>query len=215
MSRDTDVQRILSTGIVAILRADNGDRLVEVAEALLEGGIDVIEITFTVPNVLQILSDVRKRLGDRVLLGAGTVLDPETARAAFLAGAEFLVSPTVNTDVIRLARRYDKVMMPGAFTPTEVLTAWEAGADFVKIFPADVGGPSYLKALKGPLPQVRLLPTGGVNLETISSFLQAGASVVGLGSALVESSAIRDGNMDRIRDLAVQYVAAVKQFRSA
>ena len=214
MSRDSDVQRILSTGIVAILRADNGDRLVEVAEALLEGGIDVIEITFTVPNVLQILSDVRKRLGDRVLLGAGTVLDPETARAAFLAGAEFLVSPTVNTDVIRLARRYDKVMMPGAFTPTEVLTAWEAGADFVKIFPADVGGPSYLKALKGPLPQVRLLPTGGVNLETISSFLQAGASVVGLGSALVESSAIRDGNMDRIRDLAVQYVAAVKQFRS-
>ena len=212
--RDADVQRILSTGIVAILRADDGDRLVEVAETLYEAGIDVIEVTFTVPNVLQIIADVRRRLGERVLLGAGTVLDPETARAAFLAGAEFLVSPTVNTDVIRMARRYDKVVMPGAFTPTEVLTAWEAGADFVKIFPADVGGPAYLNALKGPLPQVRLLPTGGVNLETIASFLKAGASAVGLGSALVEAGAVRDGDMARIRHLAEQYVAAVRAFRT-
>jgi 2-dehydro-3-deoxyphosphogluconate aldolase / (4S)-4-hydroxy-2-oxoglutarate aldolase len=212
--RDADVQRILSTGIVAILRADDGHRLVEVAEALYEAGIDVIEVTFTVPNVLQIIADVRRRLGDRVLLGAGTVLDPETARAAFLAGAEFLVSPTVNTDVIRMARRYDKVVMPGAFTPTEVLTAWEAGADFVKIFPADVGGPAYLKALKGPLPQVRLLPTGGVNLETITPFLKAGASAVGLGSALVEAAAVRDGDMDRIGRLAAQYVAKVREFRT-
>jgi 2-dehydro-3-deoxyphosphogluconate aldolase/(4S)-4-hydroxy-2-oxoglutarate aldolase len=212
--RDNDIQRILSTGIVAILRADDGDRLVEVAETLHEAGIDVIEVTFTVPGVLQIIADVRKRLGDRVLLGAGTVLDTESARAAFLAGAEFLVSPTVNTDVIRMARRYDKVVMPGAFTPTEVLTAWEAGADFVKIFPADVGGPAYLKALKGPLPQVRLLPTGGVNLETIAPFLKAGASAVGLGSALVETAAIRDGDMARIRQLAEQYVAAVREFRS-
>lgn len=213
--RDTDVQRILSTGIVAILRADDGERLVEVAETLHEAGIDVIEVTFTVPGVLQIIADVRKRLGDRVLLGAGTVLDTESARAAFLAGAEFLVSPTVNTDVIRLARRYDKVVMPGAFTPTEVLTAWEAGADFVKVFPANIGGPGYLKALKGPLPQVRLLPTGGVNLETITPFLKAGASAVGLGSALVESAAVRDGDMDRIRQLAEQYVAAVRAFRSS
>jgi 2-dehydro-3-deoxyphosphogluconate aldolase / (4S)-4-hydroxy-2-oxoglutarate aldolase len=211
--RDADVQRVLSTGIVAILRADDGERLVEVAETLHEAGIDVIEVTFTVPNVLKIIADVRRRLGDRVLLGAGTVLDTETARAAFLAGAEFLVSPTVNTDVIRMARRYDKVVMPGAFTPTEVLTAWEAGADFVKVFPADVGGPAYLKALKGPLPQVRLLPTGGVNLETISAFLKAGASAVGLGSALVDASAVRNGDMDRIRDLAERYVDAVRAFR--
>ena len=215
MSRDADVQRVLSTGIVAIIRADDGESLVEVAEALYEGGIDVIEVTFTVPRVLEIIAAVHNKLGDRILLGAGTVLDTESARAALLAGAEFLVSPTVNTDVIRLCRRYDKIVMPGALSPTEVLTAWEAGADFVKIFPADVGGPPYLKALKGPLPQIRLLPTGGVNLETIADFLHAGASAVGLGGALVEKQALRDGDVDRIRNLAAQYVEKVREIRRA
>src|SRR5581483_3903629 len=134
-------------------------QLVEVARALADGGVTVVEITMSVPNALDVVRQVRQALGDRVLLGAGTVLDPETARAALLAGAEYIVSPTVNLDVIRLCRRYDKAVMPGAFTPTEVLTAWEAGADVVKIFPAEVGGPAYLKAIRGPLPQIRLMPT--------------------------------------------------------
>ncbi|MFQ5732343.1 MAG: bifunctional 4-hydroxy-2-oxoglutarate aldolase/2-dehydro-3-deoxy-phosphogluconate aldolase [Planctomycetaceae bacterium] len=207
------LQRILDTGIVAIIRADDGDGLVDVAEALYEGGIDVLEVTLTVPRVLEVLSQVAKRLGDRVLLGAGTVLDTESTRAALLAGAEFIVSPTVNADVIRLCRRYSKVVMPGAFTPTEVLAAWEAGADFVKVFPADVGGPPYLKALKGPLPHVRLLPTGGVNLDTVGDFLAAGAAAVGLGSALVGKQAVRERHFDDIRELAAQYVQTVREFR--
>jgi 2-dehydro-3-deoxyphosphogluconate aldolase/(4S)-4-hydroxy-2-oxoglutarate aldolase len=175
--------------------------------------VTAAEITFTVPDATEVIRVVRKRLGDRVVLGAGTVLDPETARAALLAGAEFLVSPTVNTEVIRLCRRYDKAIMPGAFTPTEVLTAWEAGADVVKIFPAEVGGPSYLKALRGPLPQVRVMPTGGVDLDTAESFLRAGACCLGVGSSLVEPAAIRAGDFGRIRALAEQYVAIVRSFR--
>jgi 2-dehydro-3-deoxyphosphogluconate aldolase/(4S)-4-hydroxy-2-oxoglutarate aldolase len=156
---------------------------------------------------------VREALGDRVLLGAGTVLDPETARAALLAGAEYLVTPTVNLDVIRLCRRYDKLVMPGAFTPTEILTAWEAGADVVKVFPAEVLGPAFFKALRGPLPQVRLMPTGGVDLSTAATFLQAGACCLGVGSQLVEPKAVAERNFDRIRDLARQYAAVVQQVR--
>lgn len=214
MSREADLQRVLDGGIVAIIRASSGEQLVEVAEALYAGGIDVIEVTFTVPGVLEILSAVRKSLGEKVLLGAGTVLDPESARSAMLAGAEFIVCPNVNVDVIRMCRRYGKLVMPGALTPTEVVTAWEAGADVVKVFPADVGGPGYLKALAGPLPQVRLLPTGGVDLQTIGAFLDAGACAVGLGSALVEKDAVAQGDMDRVKSLAEQYVAAVQKSRT-
>jgi 2-dehydro-3-deoxyphosphogluconate aldolase/(4S)-4-hydroxy-2-oxoglutarate aldolase len=190
MSRHKDLQRVLDGGIVAI-------------------------VTFTVPGVLDIIREVRRSLGDKILLGAGTVLDTETARAALLAGAEFVVSPVVNLDVIRLCHRYDKLVMPGAFTPTEILTAWEAGADIVKVFPADSAGPAYLKALRGPLPQVRLLPTGGVNLETLADFVHAGACAVGLGSALVEKQALETGDMARIRDLAGRYVSLMRSVRSA
>jgi 2-dehydro-3-deoxyphosphogluconate aldolase/(4S)-4-hydroxy-2-oxoglutarate aldolase len=214
MSRHEDLARVLKSGIVAVIRSPSSEQLVSVARALYEGGVDVLEVTFTVPNVLEILSAVRKELGNKVLLGAGTVLDPESARAAFLAGAEFVVSPTVNLDVIRICSRYDKLAMPGAFTPTEVLTAWEAGADIVKVFPADIGGPAYLKTLHGPLPQVRLMPTGGVNLDTIEAFLKAGACAVGLGGALVDPKAVAAGDMARIRSLAGQYVAKVKAVRS-
>jgi 2-dehydro-3-deoxyphosphogluconate aldolase/(4S)-4-hydroxy-2-oxoglutarate aldolase len=214
MSRAEDVQRVLDGGIVSIIRADSGEQLADVAEALYEGGIDVIEVTFTVPGVLDIISEVKKRMGDKILLGAGTVLDTESARAAILAGAEFIVTPTVKPDVIQLCNRYSKAIMPGAFTPTEVLTAWEAGADIVKVFPADIGGPGHLKALHGPLPQIKLLPTGGVDLETLPAFFKAGACAVGLGSALVEKHAVAAGDMNRIRTLAEQYVAAVKAARS-
>jgi 2-dehydro-3-deoxyphosphogluconate aldolase/(4S)-4-hydroxy-2-oxoglutarate aldolase len=210
-----DLDRVLNCGIVAIIRATSREQLVSVAEALYDGGIDVIEVTLTVPGALDVIAAVRKRLGDKVLLGAGTVLDPESARVALFAGAEFLVSPTVNLDVIRMCRRYDKLMMCGAYTPTEILTAWEAGSDIVKVFPAEIGGPAYLKAIQGPLPQVRLMPTGGVNLETLPKFIEAGACAVGLGSQLVEKSAVEQGNFARIRDLAQQYVALLAQVRGA
>jgi len=213
MSRNENLQRVLDRGIVSIIRAESGEQLVDVAQALYDGGIDVIEVTFTVPGVLDIISAVKKTLGDKIVLGAGTVLDTESARAAILAGAEFIVTPTVNADVIRLCNRYDKMIMPGGFTPTEILTAWEAGADIVKVFPADVGGPGFLKAVHGPLPQIRLLPTGGVDLETLPAFVKAGACAVGLGSALVEKRAVAAGALNRIQSLAEQYVAKMKEAR--
>jgi 2-dehydro-3-deoxyphosphogluconate aldolase/(4S)-4-hydroxy-2-oxoglutarate aldolase len=214
MSAASNLQRVLDLGLVAIIRAPSGEQLVEVSKALLDGGIDVIEVTFTVPGILDILKQVRAALGDRILLGAGTVLDTESARAAILAGAEFLVTPTVNVEVIQLARRYDKLIMSGAYTPTEILTAWQAGADIVKVFPADIGGPAYLSAVRGPLPHIRLLPTGGVNLDTLGSFVKAGACAVGLGSALVERDALERRDMDRIRSQASDFVAKMRDARS-
>ncbi|MEA2631705.1 MAG: 2-dehydro-3-deoxyphosphogluconate aldolase / (4S)-4-hydroxy-2-oxoglutarate aldolase [Chloroflexota bacterium] len=213
MSRDTILKRVLDGGIVAVVRAESGESLVKVVRALAEGGVTAAEITFTVPDAIDVIRQVRKEIGDAVVLGAGTVLDTETARVALLAGAEYIVSPTVNVEVIRLCRRYDKAIMPGAFTPTEVLTAWEAGADVVKIFPADLGGPAYLKALRGPLPQVRVMPTGGVDLNTAESFLKAGACCLGVGGSLVEPKAVAAGDFTRIRDLAGQYAAIVRRFR--
>ncbi len=205
------MDRVLDQVIVAVIRAPSGERLVEVAEALYRGGVEVMEVTFTVPGAVRVLEQVADRIGDRVLLGAGTVLDSETARIAILAGARFIVSPSVHRDVIELCRRYDKLVMPGALTPTEVVTAWQSGADIVKVFPADVGGPDYLRALKGPLPQVPLMPTGGVNLETAIPFLRAGACALGVGSSLVEKQAVESGDFARIESLARQYVAKIRE----
>jgi 2-dehydro-3-deoxyphosphogluconate aldolase/(4S)-4-hydroxy-2-oxoglutarate aldolase len=213
MTQETPLRRVLDAGIIAVVRSPDSRQLVGVAGALADGGVTVLEITMSVPDALQVLRDVRQALGDRVLLGAGSVLDAETARAVLLAGAEYVVAPTVNFDVIRLCRRYGKLVMPGALTPTEILTAWEAGADIVKVFPAEVVGPAYFKALRGPLPQIRLMPTGGVDLTTAAAFLQAGACCLGIGSQLVEPKAVAEGNFDRIRDLAQQYVAIVRQAR--
>jgi 2-dehydro-3-deoxyphosphogluconate aldolase/(4S)-4-hydroxy-2-oxoglutarate aldolase len=213
MSKDAVLTRILKTGVVAVLRAPSGEALADVAEALLAGGVEAIEVTFTVPQAHRVLEHVADRLGDRIVLGAGTILDSETARTALLAGAEFVVGPTVNLDVIRLCRRYGKVVMPGAFTPTEVLTAWEAGADVVKIFPSDAAGPTHLKALRGPLPQVRMMPTGGVNLETAAAFLKAGACALGVGGSLVEPKALAARDMARIEALARQFVEIVTKTR--
>src|SRR6516164_7301823 len=213
MSKEQDLKRVLDCGIVAVVRSPDSQQLVDVARALAEGGVTVVEITMTVPGAVDVLRAVRQALGDRLLLGAGTVLDPETARAALLAGAEYIVAPTLNLDVIRLCQRYDKLVMPGAFTPTEILAAWEAGADIVKVFPADVVGPAFFKALRGPLPQIRLMPTGGVDLTTAADFLKAGACCLGVGGQLVEPRAVAEGNFDRIRELARQYVAVVRQAR--
>jgi 2-dehydro-3-deoxyphosphogluconate aldolase / (4S)-4-hydroxy-2-oxoglutarate aldolase len=213
MSKEHDLRRVLDSAIVAIVRSPDSAHLVQVAEALADGGISIIEITMTVPDAVEVVRQVRRGLGDRVLLGAGTVLDPETARAVLLAGAEYIVAPTVNLDVIRLCQRYGKLVMPGAFTPTEMLTAWEAGADIVKVFPADTVGPAFFRAMRGPLPHIRLMATGGVDLATAAEFLNAGACCLGIGSQLVEPKAIAERNFDRLRDLANQYVDVVRRAR--
>jgi 2-dehydro-3-deoxyphosphogluconate aldolase/(4S)-4-hydroxy-2-oxoglutarate aldolase len=213
MSKDANLERIFRCGVVAIIRAPSGETLAEAAEALAAGGVEAIEVTFTVPRAPKVLEEVADRLGDKIVLGAGTVLDPETARAAILAGAEFIVGPNVNPGVIRLARRYGKLVFPGAFTPTEIVSAWEAGADIVKVFPSDFVGPAYLKALSGPLPQIRLMPTGGVNLQTAADFLRAGACALGIGGSLVEPKALAARDFARIESLARQYVEIVKKTR--
>lgn len=214
MSREQNLKRVIGGGLVAVVRFAEPGPLVNVLKALADGGITVAEVTFTVPDALGVIREAKRLLGDRVLLGAGTVLDPETARAAILAGAEFLVSPAVNVEVIRMARRYDKLAMPGAFTPTEILTAWEAGADVVKVFPADVLGPAFFRAMRGPLPQVKLMPTGGVDLTTAGEYLKAGAVCLGVGGQLVDAKLVAAGNFDAIRDLAKQYVEAVRNART-
>jgi 2-dehydro-3-deoxyphosphogluconate aldolase/(4S)-4-hydroxy-2-oxoglutarate aldolase len=213
MSRESHLRRVLDGGIVAVVRSPDGSKLVDACRALADGGVTTVEITMTVPDAVDVLRQVRTTLGDRVLLGAGTVLDPETARAVLLAGAEFVVSPVVNLDVIRLCRRYNKLVFPGAFSPTEILAAWDAGADVVKVFPADPLGPAFFRAMRGPLPQVRLMPTGGVDLTTAAEFLRAGACCLGVGSQLVEPRAVYAGNFDRIRELAAEYMQIVHQVR--
>src|SRR5438128_4160121 len=196
MSKETQLRQILDSGIVAVVRSPDSQQLVEAARALADGGVSVVEITMTVPDALDVVRQVRRALGDRLLLGAGTILDPETARAALLAGAEFLVAPTVNLDVIRLCQRYDKLVMPGAFTPTEILSAWEAGADIIKVFPAEVVGPAFFKAVRGPLPQIKIMPTGGVDLNTASEFLKAGACCLGIRSLVVDPATFSAGDCD-------------------
>ncbi len=213
MPPDAPLSRVLECGVVAIVRVPEGGALVEVSRALVDGGVTVIEITLTVPDCLDALRAVRQALGDRVLLGAGTVLDAETARTALLAGAEYIVSPTLNRDVIRVCRRYGKLAMPGAFTPTEILAAWEEGADVVKVFPAGVLGPAFLKAVRAPLPQVRLMPTGGVDLTNAAAYLRAGACCLGVGSQLVDPRAVAERRFDRIRDTAARFAAVIREHR--
>jgi len=212
--KTTNLERIRRTGTIAILRTDRAELLADVSEALVAGGVECVEITFTVPAAHKVLEQVAARLGDRALLGAGTVLDPETARIAILAGAQFIVAPNTNFDVIRLCRRYDKIVMPGAFSPTEVLSAWEAGADLVKIFPCDTVGASYLRALRGPYPQIRMVPSGGVSLDTAASFLEAGAFALGIGTKLVPAEALRDRDLVGIERAAREFIAKVAQIRA-
>jgi 2-dehydro-3-deoxyphosphogluconate aldolase/(4S)-4-hydroxy-2-oxoglutarate aldolase len=214
MSQTDNLTRVLNSGIVAVIRASSGELLADVAEALLAGGVDCMEITFTVPKAHRVLESVADRLGDKVLLGAGTVLDPETARVAILAGARFIVAPTVNIHTIELCKRYSALAMPGALTPTEILTAWEAGADIVKVFPSELTGPGYLKAVRAPLPQVRLMPTGGVNLQTAAEFLKAGACALGIGGSLVTAEALKNRDWKAIERLAEQYVRIVRETRA-
>ena len=214
MSRSETIARIAESGCVAVVRAKSSEQLVDVARALADGGILAVEITMTTPNALEVIKAVSSSLGDDVLVGVGSVLDAETARAAILAGAQYVVSPVLDVATIEMTHRYDKAVVPGAYTPTEILAAWTAGADVVKVFPASVGGPSYFKAIKGPLPQVKLTPTGGVNLKTAADFIKAGAEFLGVGGALVSKDALARGDMKWITDTAAQYVAIVKTARA-
>ena len=213
MKRHEQILWIRKTAIFAVIRADSSEQLIEVATALSEGGCDLIEVTMTTPNALAVIEKTVAKLGDQVLVGVGSVLDGETARSAILSGAEFVVSPIVNYGMIEMARRYDKVAVPGAYTPTEALNAYVAGADFVKIFPADIGGPAYIKALKAPLPQIPLVPTGGVDLDTIINFFKAGADAVGVGSALVKKEALKNRDMEDIKRTAAAFVERVAEAR--
>ncbi|HEY3397124.1 MAG TPA: bifunctional 4-hydroxy-2-oxoglutarate aldolase/2-dehydro-3-deoxy-phosphogluconate aldolase [Armatimonadota bacterium] len=215
MDRIEILNRILGAGITAVIRAQSSEHLMKIAEALKAGGVESIEVTMTTPNALQVISEVAARFGDEILLGVGTCLDPETARAAILAGAQFAVSPTLNLETIKMVHRYDKVILPGCFTPTEILTAWENGADLVKVFPADVVGPVYFKDVLAPLPQVRLVPTGGVDLTTAADFLKAGAAALCVGGAMMPKAAMAAGDWPAITAIAAQFVQIVKDTRAA
>jgi len=213
-NKEKNLQDIVNCGVVAIIRVASAQEAVEVCGAIAKGGVKPIEITMTVPGAIDAIKELKGAMEDNVLLGAGTVLDPETARAVILAGAEFVVCPTLNLEVIEVCRRYSKVVIPGAFTPTEILTAWEAGADIVKVFPATVGGPRYLRDIRGPLPQIRLMPTGGVNLENTPDFIRAGAVAVAAGTSLVDKKAVSERKYDIITENAKKFIEAVKLART-
>jgi 2-dehydro-3-deoxyphosphogluconate aldolase/(4S)-4-hydroxy-2-oxoglutarate aldolase len=215
MTKQRILSSIIEIGIVPVVRTPSAEGAIRAVDAIYRGGIRAAEITMTVPGAVRALEKVADQFGDKIVLGAGTVLDPETARVCMLAGAEFFVTPSLKASTIEMVKRYSKVICPGALTPTEVVTAWDAGADIVKIFPCgNVGGPKYIKALRGPFPHVDMIPTGGVNLETAGEFLKAGACAVAVGGELVDSKIVKEGRFDVIEERARQYLRVVAQARS-
>lgn len=215
MDKAEVVQTIRDIGIIPVVRAQSAAEAMLAIDAIREGGIPILEITMTVPGAIGVIEEVSKRYGDEALVGAGTVLDGETAHACIQAGARFVVSPALNFETIEVCRSEGIAVMPGALTPTEVVQAWSAGADFVKVFPAGaVGGASYLKALKAPLPQIELVPTGGVSLKTAADFIRAGASALGVGADLVDLKAIREGQQKLITERAREFVRIVREART-
>ena len=200
-------------GLVPVLRAESEEQAIALAEAIADGGVTVLEVTMTVPGAVRVIARLKKERPE-ILLGAGTVLDPETAHACIEEGAEFVVSPAFNLRTVEMCQKHGKAVLPGALTPTEVLTAWQAGADVVKIFPASaMGGAKYLKSLKAPLPQIEMIPTGGVSLETAREFLEAGAYALGVGADLVDTKAITAGHGWKITENARKYLEIVKEFQ--
>jgi 2-dehydro-3-deoxyphosphogluconate aldolase / (4S)-4-hydroxy-2-oxoglutarate aldolase len=214
MNKSDVIAKILQTGLIPVVRAESADIAMRAIDAIREGGISVLEITMTVPGAIRVIEEVARRFGDEAIVGAGTVLDSETARACMMAGAQFIVSPALDLDTISSCRRYSVTVMPGAMTPSEVVTAWKSGADFVKVFPANaVGGPSYIKALKAPLPQIQLVPTGGVSLKTAADFIKAGAAALGVGADLVDTAALRSGEDKIVTARARQFIEIVRTAR--
>lgn len=209
MEKHEKLQLIRDTAVIAIMRAASAERLLSAAEAIRAGGVRVIEVTMTTPGALELLGQARSRFGDDVLFGVGSVLDPETARAAILAGAGFIVAPTLNLEVIRLGNRYSVPVLPGCFTPSEALAAWEAGASMIKLFPAAVGGPALVKALLAPLPQLEIVPVGGVDLDNARAYMDAGATAVGIGSSLVSEALLDAGDLPELTRRAAALIASV------
>jgi 2-dehydro-3-deoxyphosphogluconate aldolase/(4S)-4-hydroxy-2-oxoglutarate aldolase len=210
MNRLQVVQALEANGVVAVIRMKQPEKLRAVVNALAEGGVRALEVTMTVPRAIEMIGELAPTLPAGFLLGAGTVLDAETARLAILAGAQFVVGPVFRPEVIAMCHRYDVAAMPGCFTPTEILAAWEAGADIVKVFPATALGPGFIKDVRGPLPQVKLMPTGGVTLDNAGEWIQAGAVAVGVGTALLDGKAIAAGAYDVITANARRIVANVR-----
>lgn len=206
------LEKIMEAGLVAVIRADNSEKAYKIADACIAGGVAAIEITFTVPGAADVIKDLCKRYNSgEIIIGAGTVLDPETARAAILAGAQYIVSPSINVETIRLCNRYQVPVMPGAMTIKEVVEAMEAGADIVKVFPGESLGPKFIKAVKGPLPQAPLMPTGGVGLDNVGEWIKAGCVAVGVGGNLTGGA--KTGDYQSITDIAKQFVEKIRQAR--
>jgi 2-dehydro-3-deoxyphosphogluconate aldolase / (4S)-4-hydroxy-2-oxoglutarate aldolase len=215
-TKDKALSLIRAVGLIPIVRAPSPQDAQQAVEAIVAGGAGIAEITLSVPNALQVMARAVEKFGDKVLLGAGTILDPETCRAALLAGAEFIVTPSLDPRVVEVAHRYSKACIPGALTPTEVLTAWQVGADLVKIFPCGpVGGVKYIKALRGPFPHIDFVPTGGVNLDNTPEFIHAGAVAVAVGGELVDLKALREGKPEVIADRVRQYLQAIQSARAS
>lgn len=214
MEKREMLNRMISEGLIPVVRVSSAQEAVDVANALKEGGLSFIEITMSVRGAIDAIKELTKKYGDEIIMGAGTVLDPETGRAALLAGAQFIISPTLNLDLIQLAHRYSAVVIPGTATPTEILTAWNAGADMVKVFPAvQLGGPEYIKAIRAPLPQILLVPTGGVTLQNAGAFIKAGATALGVGGELVDKKAVKEKKFNIITENARAFLKAIKEAR--
>ncbi len=216
VSKTQVLQRIRDIGLIPVVRAESAELAMRAVEAISAGGVAVLEVTMTVPGAIGVIEKLAAACGDQVLIGAGTVLDPETAQACMNAGAQFIVSPSLNEETIAFCRDNELAVFPGALTPTEVVRAWKAGADAVKVFPAGaVGGASYLKALKAPLPQIELIPTGGVSLKTAADLIKAGAMALGVGADLVDTKALREGREESITDRARQFLEVVREARGS
>ena len=214
MNKTEVLQRIRATGLIPVVRAESADLAMRAVEAIKAGGVDVLEVTMTVPGAIDVIAKLAATFGAEVVIGAGTVLDFDTANKCVQAGAQFIVSPALNEETISFCRRNDVAVFPGALTPTEVVRAWNAGADAVKVFPAGaVGGASYLKALKAPLPQIELVPTGGVSLKTAADFIKAGAMALGVGADLVDTKALREDRDEVIAERARQFLEIVREAR--
>ena len=215
MQKSEVLNALREIGLVPVLRAESEEQALTLASAIAAAGVPVLEVTMTVPGAIRVMRRLAEERPD-ILIGAGTVLDPETARMCILEGAQFVVSPALNVKTIEMCHRYGIAVLPGALTPTEIVTAWEAGADVVKIFPASaLGGAKYLKSVKAPLPQVEMIPTGGVSLATAAEFLEAGAFALGVGADLVNLKAIAEGHPETITESARKYLAIVRQFRQS
>src|SRR5512139_2040579 len=212
MEKREVLNQMINEGLIPVIRVSAAKEAIDVADAIKEGGVSLIEITMSVQGAIDVIKELAQKYKDEIIMGAGTILDPETGRAALLAGAQFIVSPTLNLDLIQLAHRYSAVVIPGAMTPTEILTAWNAGADMVKVFPAaQLGGPEYIKALRGPLPQILLVPTGGVNLQNAGAFINAGATALGVGGELVDKKAMKEKKFHVITENTRAFLKTIRE----